>query len=445
MDMNIRKSVLLVFALIFFAGDGVAGVKSAEGDKYGYLKDRILNSNVENVLVPFTESSSSLSFKGVEDAKSAVWSLWKEVNDEFEKLPSASNINGDELVLHSWELIDEDPMPFYYIKKVSDVEENLKPLFLNLHGSGSKFIEFPTTLKLSESYKDVPSVYFIPQIPSERRYRWWYQPVQNAWEKLFRLAMLNDEIDANRIHIIGISEGGYGSQRLGAYYADYLAGVGPMAGGEPLKNAPPLNYRHVAFSFHTGEHDRMFGRNELTALAGSVFDSLATVYPGEFVHNIVIQNDKGHAVDYSLTTPWLVDYTRNIAPMNISWVHFPMHNRYRKGFYNVAMEVFPNIKEEDKFNRILFDIRFDKKKNVVTIDASLMDDEMNELKEIDNGRIALFLDERYVNLKKKVKVVYNGDVVFNNKLKLDESNLIESCGLFGDPERLFPAKVSINL
>lgn len=34
-------------------------------------------------------------------------------------------------------------------------------------------------------------------------------------------------------------------QRLGAFYADYLGGAGPMAGGEPLKNASPLNYRHL--------------------------------------------------------------------------------------------------------------------------------------------------------------------------------------------------------
>ncbi len=74
-----------------------------------------------------------------------------------------------------------------------------------------------------------------------------------------------------------------------------------------------------------------------------------------------------------------------------------------------------------------------------------MHDEMNAVKEIEDGRIALFLDDRYVNLKKKVKVIYNGKVVFNDKLNLKESNLVESCGLFGDPERLFPAKVTINL
>lgn len=443
--MNFSKSVLLLFTVFLFVNAATGGVKPVEGDKYIYLRERIINSSKEEVLVPFSDSGSSLKLNLVDEAKSAVWDIWKEVNDEFEKLPPASGASEDEPALHSWELIDEDPMPFYYIKKDGGVDLKQKPLFLNIHGSGPKSLEFPTTLKLSKSYNDAPSIYFIPQIPNERRYRWWYQPVQNAWEKLFRLAMLNDEVDVNRIHIIGISEGAYGSQRLGAYYADYLAGVGPMAGGEPLKNAPPLNYRHVAFSFHTGENDTMFGRNKLTKLANTVFDSLAAAYPGNFIHNVVIQKDKAHAVDYSLTTPWLIDFKRNATPMNISWVHFPMHNRYRKGFYNVAIEESPDIKEEYEYNRVLFDINFDKDNNTVTVDASLMHDEMNAVKEIEGGRIALFLDDRYVNLKKKVKIIYNGDVVFNDKLKLRHSNLVESCGLFGDPERLFPAKVSIKL
>ncbi len=52
-----------------------------------------------------------------------------------------------------------------------------------------------------------------------------------------------------------------------------------MAGGELLKNAPPLNYRNIALSFHTGVYDTGFGRNKLTALASATFDSLAIKYP----------------------------------------------------------------------------------------------------------------------------------------------------------------------
>lgn len=442
--MRYIRTVLLPSVIMCLLLPAAVKGQTGESTTRTYFKERIANSNVENELVPF-DGKTKLKKSEVGKAKQKVWDIWKSVNNEIEQLPELTPSTSSEPALHSWELVDEDPMPFYLLRKGDEAGKQQKPLFLNLHGSGPKVHEFSAALQLSKAYADAPSVYFTPQIPCERRYRWWFQPVQNAWERLFRLSMLNDEIDPNKIFILGISEGGYGSQRLGAYYADYLAGAGPMAGGEPLKNAPPLNYRNTAFSFHTGEFDMGFGRNQLTTLAGIVLDSLAAKYPGDFVHNVVIQKGRGHAVDYTLTTPWLVKHERRVSPETISWVYFPMHNRYRKGFHNVGIEQFPALKEEDEYNRILFDINFKKKENTITINAQLMNDEMTELKETPSGRISLFLDDRYVDYSKKVRVVYNDKVVFNSKLKLTEENIVESCGLFGDPERLFPAKVSIAL
>lgn len=218
-----------------------------------------------------------------------------------------------------------------------------------------------------------------------------------------------------------------------------------MAGGEPLKNAPPVNMRHVAFSFHTGQYDKGFGRNELTALAGSVLDSLEREHPGDFVHNVVLQENRAHQIDYSFTTPWLVKHQRRTAPESISWVYFPMHNRYRKGFYNVGIKNFPSLKEEDEFNRILFNIDYNKQRNEITIDAHLMSDDMSWLKPTNGSEISLFLDDRYVNYSKRVKVIYNDKVVCNSRLKLREEHILSSCSLFGDSERLFPARVDIVL
>lgn len=409
-----------------------------------YFKARISNSNRENVLISY-EGDAELEANNVQSTKEKIWNTWKEVNNEIEELPALSSETTVNTQLRSWDLIDEDPMPFYLFVKKGQTSPQRKPLLINLHGSGPKSSEFSTALSLSKVYADAPSVYFVPQIPNERRYRWWFQPVQNAWEKLFRLAMISDEIDPNKIYVLGISEGGYGSQRLGAYYADYLAGAGPMAGGEPLKNAPPLNYRNIAFSFHTGEYDTGFGRNKLTALASATFDSLATKYPGDFIHNIVLQKDRGHGIDYTLTTPWLVAHKRRVSPKHISWVYFPMHGRYRKGFYNVAIDKLPGMKEENEFNRIVFDIQYNKQDNTVVIDSLLMSDDMSRTKEMSEGQVSLFLDDSYIDYSKPVKVIYNGKVVHNEMLRLKEENLIESCALFGDPNRLYPAKLSIVL
>ncbi len=437
-----KKTLLLLAGMVMTAI--IAMGQTPETARQNYFKARIANSNEENIAVAY-KGRKKLKASQVDQAKEEIWTIWKSVNNELEQLPAFTPSTDEEPTLHHWELIDEDPMPFYLLRKEDEAGTQQKPLFINLHGSGPKEREFSAALRLGKAYEDAPSVYFIPQIPNEKRYRWWFQPIQNTWERLFRLAMLNDEIDPNKIHVMGISEGGYGSQRVGAYYADYLAGVGPMAGGEPLKNAPPVNLRHVAFSFHTGENDTAWGRNDLTRLVGSVLDSLEQQHPGDFVHNVVIQEGRGHHVDYTLTTPWLVKHERRTAPQSISWVYFPMHECYRKGFYNVGIKNFPGLKEADEFNRILFNIDYNKQRNEITIDTHLMSDDMSELKPTNGGEISLYLDDRYVNYSKRVKVIHNGKVVFNSKLKLREEHIVSSCALFGDPERLFPARVDVKL
>lgn len=167
-----------------------------------------------------------------------VWQAWKEANDSFseEKLITLDSLS-DKNTNH-WNLPENlEPnaiMPYYWGAKGDSKPENGYPMYLYLHGSGSKEREWNTGLKICRNFNDAPSVYFIPQIPNEGEYyRWWQKSKQYAWEKLLRLALLSGDIDANRIYFFGISEGGYGSQRLASFYADYLAGAGPMAGGEP--------------------------------------------------------------------------------------------------------------------------------------------------------------------------------------------------------------------
>ena len=128
--------------------------------------------------------------------------------------------------------------------------------------------------------------------------------------------MASGEVDANRLYVFGISEGGYGSQRLASFYADYWAAAGPMAGGEPLKNAPVENCANIGFSFLTGADDRGFYRNQLTWYTQVAFDSLQLARPLSadkqplFRHRIQLLPEMQHYVPYGLTTPWLKQFAR---------------------------------------------------------------------------------------------------------------------------------------
>src|SRR3712207_7175216 len=113
-----------------------------------------------------------------------------------------------------------------------------------MHGSGGKESEWATGLSICQRFADAPSVYFIPQIPNEGAYyRWWQKAKQYAWEKLLRQAFLSGEVDPDQVYFFGISEGGYGSQRLASFYADYLAGAGPD------RKSTRLNSSHANISY----------------------------------------------------------------------------------------------------------------------------------------------------------------------------------------------------
>ena len=204
-----------------------------------------------------------------------VWSLWK---DAVNKYPEEKLIPLDILENRksgSWELPSSlEPnavMPYYYgCNEYPSYDADSKyPLFLYMHGSGDKAQEWETGIGFSLRRFYSPGIYFVPQIPNAygEYYRWAIQSKQWAWEKLLRLAFVNENVDPNKIYFFGISEGAYGSQRLASFYADYLAGAGPMAGGEPLKNAPMENVANIAFSLRTGALDDGFGRNILTQKA----------------------------------------------------------------------------------------------------------------------------------------------------------------------------------
>ena len=214
-----------------------------------------------------TDIQQLIKNKDIAQNQKMVWDAWCQANHELNEQKLAKPEDLQKGIKASWNLPEalekNAVMPYYYGVKGSAAGK--LPLFLYLHGSGPKEQEWATGLILGNRFQDGPSLYFIPQIPNEGDYyRWWQVAKQFAWEKLIRQALVEGNVDANRLYVFGISEGGYGSQRLASFYADYWAAAGPMAGGEPLKNAPVENCANIGFSFLTGADDTGFYRNILT-------------------------------------------------------------------------------------------------------------------------------------------------------------------------------------
>lgn len=405
------------------------------------------------------QDNKPVSLADIARQRQLVWEAWVEANNRFDEQKLIGLGKLEQENSGNWDLPAElEPhavMPYYWGCKGEPGPEGGYPLYLYMHGSGDKGQEWATGILLCQKFDDVPSAYFIPQIPNMGNYyRWWQKSKQFAWEKLLRLAFVSGNINPDKVYFFGISEGGYGSQRLASYYADYLAGAGPMAGGEPLKNAPVENCRNIAFSFLTGAADAGFYRNKLTIYTKNEFERLKKLYPEDYIHRIELIPGRGHAIDYTLTTPWLKQYTRNPYPKNVNWENFEMDGVYRKGFYNLAVKERSN---DDYSSRTYYELAI--KENEISLKVDLVtyktvETDPNwgiELKfEKDyrpatKGKVVIYLCPELVDLNKKITLIVNGKKAFQGKVKLGLEHMVNSCATFYDPARIYPAAIEVNI
>lgn len=340
----------------------------------------------------------------------------------------------------------------FYLGVKGDMPKDGYPVFLYLHGSGPREHEWANGLRLAKMFQDGPSMYIVPQIPQEGAwYRWWQRSKQWTWERILRILMSMPEVDKNRIYVFGISEGGYGSQRLASFYADYWAAAGPMAGGEPLINAPVENLAHVPLSFLTGDKDFMFYRHLLTKTTGEKLDSMQRLFPNEYKHRVELIPDKGHSIDYTPTTPWLAQHKRNAQPRHFIWENLEMDGLKRNAFYNLQ------VLEETEAYRTRYeftanaDNSIDIKADGVKYNATWKDPHWGidmlfskDLTPAQHGHLRIFLSGQLVDLKKKVTVRINGKQVFCGKVKSSKKTRKLSQELWGDPMRDFKHAVEVN-
>lgn len=408
-------------------------------------------------------------------ARAKVWAKWVKEWREQDKLEAFHTSPLSEAARTSWVLPDSMEanavMDFYSGVKGERPADGY-PFYLYLHGSGPRDQEWQAGLVLTQRWEDAPSMYVIPRIPNEGKlYRWWHRSKQWAWEHMLRRILTDPTVDPARIYMLGISEGGYGSQRLASFYADYLAAAGPMAGGEPLRNAPAENLSHTPLSLITGDQDYMFYRNILTPRTGERLDSLEKVYPGEYQHRVMLEKDHGHPVTYGMTTPWLSQFTRDAQPRHFRWENYEMHGRKRDAFYNleVLSEPIPEemlarvdtTEQADDPAKVLWprrDYEFLVKDNAVFLnvrDAEYVITErdphygieLNNTRRYtpaEHGAVRVYLSEELVDMTHPVSFYVNGQLVAKRKPKVSKKAMWASCKCYGDPLRLFPFAVDLK-
>ncbi len=454
-----KKTIALIFASLLALTSGVTAVGAKKDSRKNKDISEYFAARIAGDAARTYEGTKKVALRDVERMRDMVWEEWKKANaaaDES-RLPATGPLA--EAADMSWDIPSElEPdavMPYVYGCKGESAEA--RPFFIFLHGSGPKAQEWKTLKQIAAAYDDAPSVYFIPQIPNEGEwYRWYQRGKQWAWERLLRQALLRDEIDADKVYFMGISEGAYGSQRLASYYADYLAGAGPMAGGEPLVNAPAENLRNTAFVLRTGQRDFGFYRNVLTRIAAIKLDSLQQLYPGHYDYMVELIPDAGHGINYMPTAPWLRKHKRNPYPKSVYWENFEMDGRYRDGFYNLYVDERSN---DDESQRTCYEMNINGNEVDVTVslvkyEPSLVGNDFGFPISLDfrktyvpatKGRFTVYLNDSLVDMSKEVTLRVNGREVFRGKVKPSLEDMVNSCARYYERARIYPASIKVEI
>lgn len=298
-----------------------------------------------------------------------------------------------------------------------------RSLYISLHGGGG------TAPKVNDQqwenqkklYKLKEGVYFVPRSPVDAWNMWHDYPMDELLTEVIKSEIVMDDVNPDKVYVMGYSAGGDGVFQLAPRLPDYWAAASMMAGHPG--DAQILNLKNVPFIAFVGGKDAAYHRNELVAQWGKRLDSLQNVYPGSFIHETHVYPDMPHWMNRkdTIAVPWLASYTRNALPKDVIWIQDDI---LRDRFYWLGMPI-ESAKKGLKAR--------------VVVNAN----DINIL-ENDNEYLYIYLNDDLVNLDKKVTVTINGKQVFNKKVPRNAAVIKESVAARMDKSLIFTGKLVIK-
>lgn len=231
-----------------------------------------------------------------------------------------------------------------------------------------------------------------------------------------------ENVDWNRVYIMGYSAGGDGVYQLAPRMADRLAAAAMMA-GHPNETSP-LGLRNVPFALQVGGRDSAYKRNTIAAEWKKRLAALREKDPGGYEHFVKIYPKKGHWMDQedAVAITWMSKFTRNPTPKRIVW------------------------KQDNVTHPRLYWLGVDKdnEKARTEIIAAAQGQTIH-LSATDVSEVIVYLDDRFIDLDQSVRIESHGKVLFDGKVNRTIGTLFETIETRCDPNLSFPSQISVKL
>ena len=232
-----------------------------------------------------------------------------------------------------------------------------------------------------------------------------------------------EDVDPNRVYVMGYSAGGDGVYQLAPRMADRWAAAAMMA-GHP-NDAAPESLRNTAFTLHMGENDTPYNRNTVAENWGRRLAELKAEDPAGYDHWVEIHEGKGHWMDRAdaAALPWMAERTRNLRPKYVVWRQDDVtHER----FYWLAVDA----PERGR----MITARADRR-SVEGQEVTLND---------DSGPLRIRLDDELFDLDAPVRVIRGDEVIHRSTPPRTIGTLHRTLQERGDPQGMFSAEIVVE-
>ena len=131
-------------------------------------------------------------------------------------------------------------------------------LYISMHGGGGTMAQANEQQWQNQKglYQLEEGLYVVPRAPTNTWNMWHQAEVDQFYDRLITNLIISNDVNPNRVYILGYSAGGDGVYQLGPRMADRLAAAAMMAGHPG--DAAAENLRNLPFTIHMGELDRSY-------------------------------------------------------------------------------------------------------------------------------------------------------------------------------------------
>lgn len=314
-------------------------------------------------------------------------------------------------------------MPFHY-EVFGEKPETGRSLYISMHGGGNapKRVNDQQWENQKKLYKLTEGVYVAPRAPTDTWNLWHQDHIDRLFGRLIENLIVFEDVDPDRVYLMGYSAGGDGVYQLAPRMADRFAAAAMMA-GHPNETSP-LGLRNLPFAIHVGELDNGYNRNQVARDWGKQLDDLQQADPDGYVHLVQLHEGKGHWMDRqdAAAIPWLAKFRRDPFPKRIVWKQDDVQHRrfYWLGTSIDSLEERAEVIAARDGNRVA-------------------------LKTSGVKRLTIYANDTLFDLDQPLTIQIGEDRVFHALVPRTIAVLSETLQEYGDPRNLYSAEVSIEV